>query len=126
MKKILLIILGCMSVTVGTLGIILPGLPTTPLLLLAAWCFAQSSDTFHHWLCEHKILGRYIREYQETGGIRLSIKIFAILFMWVGFGLAFLKIDNTIVIIAIASLVTFATILLSIIIPTVSTSKPHK
>lgn len=120
MKKILLITLGCISVIVGTLGIILPGLPTTPLLLLAAWCFAQSSDKFHNWLCEHKILGKYIREYQKTGGVRLSIKIIAISFMWAGFGLAFLKVENTIAIAVIASSVIFATILLTLIIPTVS------
>lgn len=119
MKKILLITLGCLSVLIGTLGIVLPGLPTTPLLLLAAWCFAQSSEKFHNWLCEHKVLGRYIREYRETGGVRLSIKIIAILFMWAGFAAALLKIENTVVITVVAALVIFATILLTIIIPTV-------
>ncbi|CAB0920335.1 hypothetical protein FRC0418_02252 [Corynebacterium diphtheriae] len=60
MIKPLLLAIGCVSVTLGVAGVILPLVPTTPFLLLAGVCFAKSSDRFHTWLMEHRILGPYI------------------------------------------------------------------
>jgi uncharacterized protein len=78
----LLIIVGTISVFLGLLGIILPLLPTTPFLLLAAASFARSSDKFYNWLLNNRIFGSYIRNYREGKGIPIKVKITAIIFLW--------------------------------------------
>ena len=65
MQRILLLCLGWLAIVLGTLGIVLPLLPTTPFVLLAAWCFARSSPRFHHWLLWRSPFGRYIRHWQQ-------------------------------------------------------------
>jgi uncharacterized membrane protein YbaN (DUF454 family) len=69
---------GLMLVALGAIGIVLPLLPTTPLLLLAAWCFARSSETCHRWLAEHRIFGPAIRNWQESRCIAKKDKVTAV------------------------------------------------
>lgn len=80
-KKIVLISLGWLFILLGLLGVILPLLPTTPFLLLAAGCFYHSSPKYHDWLLNNKFLGKYIRDYREKKGIPLKAKIYAILLL---------------------------------------------
>ncbi len=86
MKKWLLITIGTISVGLGFLGIVLPLLPTTPFLLLAATCYIRSSERFYHWLIYHKWFGDYIRNYREGRGIPLTAKITAIVLIWLTIG----------------------------------------
>jgi uncharacterized membrane protein YbaN (DUF454 family) len=81
--RILWIILGTISLGLGMLGIVLPVLPTTPFLLLTAYCYAKGSKRMHLWLLNHKWFGKYIRNYMEGKGIPLKTKIIAIASMWV-------------------------------------------
>lgn len=83
LKKALLVTLGTLSVALGVLGIFLPLLPTTPFLLLAAACYAKSSDKFYNWLINNKVFGNYIKQYRESKTLPLRIKITAITFLWV-------------------------------------------
>ncbi|MDC0737734.1 YbaN family protein [Cognatishimia sp. SS12] len=62
-------ICGLLSLTLGTLGVVLPLLPTVPFLLLAAFCFAKGSDRLHHWLLSHRIFGPPIEEWRTKGAI---------------------------------------------------------
>lgn len=71
-----LLILGWVAVVLGVLGIFLPILPTTPFLLLAAACFARTSDRFYHWLVDHPRLGRYISAYIDGKGIPFKAKCY--------------------------------------------------
>ncbi|WP_276640014.1 DUF454 family protein [Siccibacter turicensis] len=65
MKRTILLITGWLAVVLATLGVVLPLLPTTPFLLLAAWCFAQSSPRFHYWLLYRSWFGSYIRHWEQ-------------------------------------------------------------
>ena len=82
----LLIIIGLISTGLGIIGIFVPLLPTTPFLLLAAACFARSSDRFHTWLIEHNHLGPLVRGYLDGSGIPLRAKQTAITLVWLTLG----------------------------------------
>ena len=78
--RIIFIVAGCIAVILGTIGVVVPGLPTTPLVLLASWCFYKSSHRLQLWLLQ-SFLGKYIRDYQEKGGLTTRKRISIILLM---------------------------------------------
>ena len=115
MRKTLLITAGTICVVLGTLGVFVPVLPTTPFLLLAAACYARSSHRFYQWLISNRIFGRYIRNYREGKGIPLRTKVVALTLLWLTIGYsAFFVLDSLIVrllLLAIAVGVTFHLVL---------------
>ena len=80
--RILLIVLGTFFVVLGLIGIVLPVLPTTPFLLLAAACYARGSQKFYDWLLNNRWFGTYIRNYREGKGATLRHKITALILLW--------------------------------------------
>lgn len=94
MKKILYRILGILSVILGGIGIVLPILPTTPFLLLAAWAFLRSSDNLYNWLMNHPVLGLYIKSYIKYKGVEKKYKIFAISMLWITIGFSIYLVDK--------------------------------
>ena len=68
MKRYIYIVLGLLAVGLGALGVVVPGVPTTPFLLLASWLFYRSSPRLQQWLLA-SWLGKYIRGYQRRGGM---------------------------------------------------------
>lgn len=82
LRKILFILLGTLALGLGVLGIFIPGLPTTPFLLLAATLYLKSSERLYRWLVSHPIIGSYIVDYKEAKGMSLRQKISAISIMW--------------------------------------------
>jgi uncharacterized protein len=85
-KKVILIVLGTISLILGIIGIFLPLLPTTPLLLLSAACYIRSSEKLYNLLINNKYLGSYIKDYQEKGAIPKKTKIIAVCFLWLSIG----------------------------------------
>ena len=75
-----------LCVALGILGVFVPVLPTTPFLLLAAICFARSSERFYRWLLNNRWLGEYIKNYREGRGIPLRIKILTLIALWLTIG----------------------------------------
>ena len=80
--KWLLMSLGILAMVVGLIGVVVPLLPTTPFLLLAAACFVRSSDTMYGWLISNRLFGGFIRNYREQRGVSARAKIVALALLW--------------------------------------------
>jgi uncharacterized membrane protein YbaN (DUF454 family) len=78
MLRALFILLGFLCVGLAALGVVLPGLPTTPFLLLAAACFARSSDRFYRWLVGNRVFGPMIKDWRETRSMSRRSKTVAL------------------------------------------------
>ncbi|MCK4885025.1 YbaN family protein [Candidatus Bathyarchaeota archaeon] len=81
--RALFFVAGTVSLAIGTIGIVLPILPTTPLLLLALACYCRSSKRMTKWVLTNKYFGSYIRRYKEGKGIPIKTKIIAISTLWI-------------------------------------------
>lgn len=86
MTRILLILGGSISVALGIAGILVPVLPTTPFLLLAAFCYARSSERFHQWLLTRPWFGQYIYNYRHRRGILFRDKVVTLVVLWLTLG----------------------------------------
>ncbi len=73
---------GIISVVLGTIGIFVPILPTTPFLLLAAFLFLRSSQGLYRWLLTHRVFGFYIKNYIENRAIDIKVKAFTLILLW--------------------------------------------
>lgn len=74
LKRWALVAAGLLSVVLAVLGVLLPGLPTTPFVLLAAACFAKGSPRLHRWLVNQKHLGPMVRDWEAHRSLPLRIK----------------------------------------------------
>jgi hypothetical protein len=100
-QRVLLIICGTISLALGIIGIVIPVLPTTPFLLLAAACYARSSERFYNWLMSNRVFGSYIRNYREGRGIPASVKAMAITFLWAAILVSMYLMENTVMRVAL-------------------------
>ncbi|WP_373777173.1 YbaN family protein [Glaesserella sp.] len=73
--KAIYLFLGFASVMLGLIGVVLPGLPTTPFLLLALYCFGKGSERIQHWFMGTKIYDKYLKEYDRTRSMTMKQKI---------------------------------------------------
>jgi len=85
--KALLIAGGSLCVALGVIGIFLPLMPTTVFLLMAAACYARSSDRFYQKLINNRFLGGYIRNSRDGRGMRRRDKAITLTLLWIGIGI---------------------------------------
>ena len=83
-KNLLWVAAGFISLTLGAIGIVLPLLPTTPLVILAAICFSSGNKKLDAWLSKSRIFGPFIDNYRTGQGISRARKIASIAFLWAG------------------------------------------
>ena len=81
--RVFFILVGTIFLALGVVGILLPILPTTPFLLLAAACYYKGSKRMHQWILNNRWFGEYIKNYREGRGISLKAKFSAIALLWI-------------------------------------------
>jgi uncharacterized membrane protein YbaN (DUF454 family) len=88
--RVFYLTLGCISLALGIVGIFLPLLPTTPFVLLSAYCFAKSSPRLHQWLLNNKTFGPMILQWQQDRTVSPTVKKRAILMVAATFSISIL------------------------------------
>lgn len=81
MIKLLLIITGSVALSLAVIGVFLPILPTTPLVLVAAACYAKGSRRMYRWIVSNKYFGPVVRDWETTRSITYKAKLVSLLFM---------------------------------------------
>ncbi len=74
LPRLLMTLAGVLCLALAILGVVLPGLPTTPFVLLAAACFARASPRLHAWLLNHRYLGPMVRDWEAHRSLPLRVK----------------------------------------------------
>jgi uncharacterized membrane protein YbaN (DUF454 family) len=110
-----LLFAGTVFVGIGILGIFLPLLPTTVFFLIAAWCYARSSQRLYDWLHHNKVFGKYIKNYRMGHGITLSGKITTIVVLWGGILYSIFVTDIQYVRLILAAIAVGVTVHVSVI-----------
>lgn len=91
--------LGCIALALGLIGVVLPVLPTTPFVILAAFLFSKGSPRLRHWLISHRIFGPLIADWEAHGAIPRPVKRLACTVMALVFGVSVLAGVPTVVLI---------------------------
>ena len=97
LKKIVLVVIGCIGVGLGALGVVLPILPTVPFLLLAAFCFARSSERLNNWFIGTKLYKNNLESYVKGEGMTRKTKIKIMVTVTVLMTVGFIMMDQVLV-----------------------------
>ncbi|HZX09673.1 MAG TPA: YbaN family protein [Acidobacteriota bacterium] len=110
-RKWFLMSAGVLFVFIGAVGVVVPLLPTTPFLLLAAACFVRSSERLYNWMMNHRLLGPYIKNYRERRTVTRGVKATTLILLWITIGISVVVVVEQlwlkIVLIGIAAGVTW-------------------
>jgi len=98
-KKIFFFILGGVLVAIGAVGVILPLLPTTPFIIIAAVCFGKSSKRTKDWLSKNRYFGNYIENYENKRGMPIDVKRNSLIFLWISLIISAIIINKLIMVV---------------------------
>jgi hypothetical protein len=91
--RAVLVVVGSISLALGVVGIVVPVLPTTPFLLLAAACYARASQRLYGWLLGQPSLGPIVVEWRRSRSLPPGVKARALLAVALAFGLSIVLVD---------------------------------
>jgi uncharacterized protein len=94
--RTVLVVVGTVALGFGVLGIVVPVLPTTPFLLLAAACYARASDRLYTWLLGQRTLGPVIVRWRESRTMDPRVKVRALVVVVVTFGLSIILVEEVV------------------------------
>jgi len=121
--KAILISLGTVSLFLGIVGIVIPGLPTTPFILLTAGLYIRSSEKLYNKMITNRFIGSYISDFRTGKGMTRRVKAYSISIMWIMVIISIVYLIEPLVIRLIVFLAGIAgTIVMGFIIPTISNS----
>ena len=119
MTRLAALLLAYLFLALGLIGVFLPGLPTVPFLLLAAWFSAKGSSRLHRWLYAHPHLGKLLIDWEREGAISRSSKVIAFILLTFSWVFMYQRIDN------IWIMIGMAVLFISIMIFLISRPEPH-
>ncbi len=117
MKRIFFLVIAWISLALGCIGVFVPLLPTTPLVLLATFLFAKSSPRLHAWICKTRV---YVKPFKERGGITLARKLQMLGLSYAVMGVSAFFMRNVIAWAVLGVMALFLAWLLAVRIPTIS------
>lgn len=94
MKRFVFLIFAYLFLALALIGVFLPGLPTVPFLLLAAWFAARGSEKLHQWLYDHPKFGQMLIDWENGQAVSRKSKVLAVVMMTVSWGIMYYKVDN--------------------------------
>lgn len=93
--RLIALLLAYLFLGLAIIGVFLPGLPTVPFLLLAAWFAAKGSERLHRWIYAHPHLGKLLIDWETQGAVSRRSKIVAVLMICVSWAIMYRHVANT-------------------------------
>lgn len=97
MSKIIYVAIGSVFLSIGFIGIVIPGLPSTPFFIISAACYLRSSSRLYKWMINHRLFGKYIKMYYKHRAMTVRSKIISLLIMWTMISISVFIIENLII-----------------------------
>jgi uncharacterized membrane protein YbaN (DUF454 family) len=116
--RLILIIAGTLCLILGLIGVFVPGLPTTPFLLLTAGLYVRSSDRLYQRLIKNQYIGSHIANWQKNRTLPLRTKVVSIIMMWAMIALSVFMTSSVVLRLVIVLVGLTGTLVMGVIIPT--------
>lgn len=124
--RIIMMGLAWLCFALGCIGIFVPVLPTTPLLLLATFLFARSSERCYAWICSTRVYGNYVAAFKEAGGMPVTAKVRMLVISYAVLALSAFLVRKLFVWVILGCVALFLLWLVTVRIPTISVDRVRK